>query len=205
MNSTEGFFELAHVIESVGIGAIIGITERIATADPLFERTVSSVLTVEARHDAFFRQVAGAVPNPSPFDTGIGALWAYNLALPFIIPGSCPVELPLPILPRLTFSQSCSETSLNNSTSSSPVEFTWDPTQTSFVVEARKPLLIGWVNQLNIPVYTTLNITATGTGITQIPPGMSGVAFAVVTVQEFDNIKDLELAALAGPVVVPLS
>ena len=204
MNSTEEFFELAHIIESVGIGAIIGITERIAFADPPFERIVSSVLTVEARHDAFFRQVAGAVPNPSPFDTGISGLWAYNLALSFIVPGSCPVDLPLPILPKLTVSQPY-YASPNASTNSSLVEFTWDPTQTSFVVEAGKQLLIGWVNQLNAPIYTCLNVTASGKGTTEIPSGISGVAFAAITVQEFDNVSDLELATLAGPAVVPLS
>jgi hypothetical protein len=102
VESTIGFFELAHVITSFGIGATIGLTERLAIMDPVLVRTVSSLLTVESRHDAFFRWIWGEVLNPAPFGTGISDIWAYNLALSFVVPGSCPIELPLPILPRLT-------------------------------------------------------------------------------------------------------
>ena len=38
-----------------------------------------------------------------------------------------------------------------------------------FVAEAGKQLLIGWVNQLNVPVYTPLNITARGRGTVCVP------------------------------------
>jgi hypothetical protein len=44
------------------------------------------------------------MPNPAPFNTGISDIWAYNLALLFIVPGSCYVEIPLPILPVLNVS-----------------------------------------------------------------------------------------------------
>jgi hypothetical protein len=71
VESTKRFFELADVITSVGIGATIGLTERLAVTDPVLVRTVSSILTVESRHDAFFRSIRGEVPNPAPFDTGI--------------------------------------------------------------------------------------------------------------------------------------
>ena len=56
-----------------------------------------------------------------------------------------------------------------------------------------------------MPVYTPLDITATGKGTAGIPQEMSGVAFAVITVQQPDNINDQALATMAGPVVVLLS
>jgi hypothetical protein len=86
---------------SVGIGATIGIIKRLAVVDSTLARSVLSILTVKSRHDAFFRSAKGEVPNPTLFDTGISGLWAYNLALSYIVPGSCPVKLPLLILPRL--------------------------------------------------------------------------------------------------------
>ena len=75
----------------------------------------------------------------------------------------------------------------------------------TFVAEAGKQLLVGWVNQLNEPVYTSLNITSEGKGMTAAPPGMNGATFAVVTTQQPDNTDDLALATLAGPVLLILS
>jgi hypothetical protein len=74
-----------------------------------------------------------------------------------------------------------------------------------FVTEAGKQLLVGWVNQLNTPVYTPLNITAKGKGTAATPLGMNGAVFAVVTTQQPDNANDLALATLAGPVILTLS
>ncbi|KAF2788131.1 hypothetical protein K505DRAFT_353408 [Melanomma pulvis-pyrius CBS 109.77] len=146
VNTTEEFFELAHTITSVGIGATIGLNERLAITDPLLVKSISSILTVESRHDAFFRHIRGAAPNPAPFNTGISDIWAYNLAFSFIQPGSCSVELPIPILPRLTVFQPPSTSYTNSTKSNDQREFTWDPMQTPFVTEASKQLLIGWIS-----------------------------------------------------------
>jgi len=72
----------------------------------------------------------------------------------------------------------CCDFRAANSTKSSLREFEWDLAQMTFVTEADKQLLVGWVNQLNIPVYTPLNITAKGKGTAAAPPGMNGAAFA---------------------------
>lgn len=205
MDKTEEFFELAHTITSVGIGATIGLNERLAITDPLLVKSVSSILTVESRHNGFFRHIRGEVPNPAPFDTGISDIWAYNLAFSFILPGSCSVELPIPILPRLNVSQPPRSSYTNSTGSNDQREFTWDPMQTPFVIEANKPLLIGWINQLNKPVYTPLNITTKGKGTANVPQGLNGVVFAVVTAQQPDDVNDLASATLAGPVAMSLS
>lgn len=75
----------------------------------------------------------------------------------------------------------------------------------TFVTEASKELLVGWVNQLDVPVYTPLNITVKGQGVAPVPQGMNSVAFAVVTTQQPNNVNDLALATLAGPVALKLS
>jgi hypothetical protein len=75
----------------------------------------------------------------------------------------------------------------------------------TFVIEAGKQLLVGWVNQLNIPVYTPLNITVKEKGTVAAPTGMNGAVFIVVTTQRPDNTYDLTLATLAGLVVLILS
>jgi hypothetical protein len=154
---------------------------------------------VESRHDAFFREQAGGVPNPAPFDTGIGATWAYNLALPFIVPGSCPIEIPLPILPSLE------ATNITNKNDTTPqFEFTWNPDQVP-TEQASKQLFIGWLNQLNVPTYTAIDIQSRGVGVAQVPSGLNGAVFAALTSQRPNTTNDFELATIAGPVVLKAS
>jgi hypothetical protein len=192
---------------------------------------ISSTLAVESRHDAFFRHVQDAEPNPAPFNTGINDIWAYNLALSFIVPGSCPVEVPVPVLPKLTVAQpvtalyanntsnlqyanptsnlpyanNTSNLSYANSTNSAALQFSWDPAQMSFVVEEGKQLLVRWVNQINVPVYTPLSIITKGSGTASPPQGLNGVTFAILTTQRYDSVNDLSLKTLAGPVIIPVS
>jgi hypothetical protein len=176
----------------------------------MLARLVASILTVESRHDAFFRHVQGEVPNPAPFDTGSNDVWAYNIALSFIVPGSCPVEVPVPVLPKLNVTQQVQAdgwytNSTNSATDIKLQQFSWDSTQMPFVVEEGKQLLVGWVNQVNVPTYTTLTVTSPGRGTSNVPQGMSGVAFAVITTQQYDNVNDLAFGTMAGPVVVSIS
>ncbi|KAF2091305.1 hypothetical protein K490DRAFT_183, partial [Saccharata proteae CBS 121410] len=85
------FVSLANMITTVGIGAYLGGALDLMDSPDLLT-TASSILTVEARHDSFLRAGLGASPFPTPFDTSLTALWAYNLAHMFVV--SCPQELP---------------------------------------------------------------------------------------------------------------
>ncbi|KAF4633032.1 hypothetical protein G7Y89_g5078 [Cudoniella acicularis] len=100
--NTTTFLARANVITSMRIGAIISITGSLAQSDPTLVTSAFSILSVEARHGAFFRNGAAAIPNPSPFDTSISQIWAYNVMLSFVDPNSCPALLDLTVLPAMT-------------------------------------------------------------------------------------------------------
>lgn len=212
VSSAKEFFEVADLIGSVGISATIGLSQRLALSDPSVARLISSILTVESRHDAFFRDVQKREPNPSPFDTSISAIWAYNIALSFIVPGSCPVQIPIPVLPVLIVAQAmdpatvapfANGTNSVNSTSGDILkEFTWDPKQVPFVVQGDKQLQAGWVNQANQPVYTPLTKTSEGKGTARMPQGLSGITFVAITTEQFTDVDDLAQGTIAGPAVV---
>ena len=208
VSSTKEFFILADLIGSVGISATIGLSQRLAISDPSVSGLISSIISVESRHDAFFRDVQDKEPNPAPFDTSISAIWAYNIALSFIIPGSCPVEIPIPVLPGLTVAQATvapHANSTNTTSENASREFAWDATQVPFVIEGDKQLLAGWVNQANKPVYTPLTITSKGKGTARVPQGMSGMAFVAITTEQYANVDDLALGTLAGPAFIVVS
>jgi len=86
------------MITTVGIGAFLGGASNLID-NKLLLTTAASILSVEARHDSFLRSGLLASPFPTAFDTGLTAVWAYNLALIFI--ESCPMYLPLIELPSL--------------------------------------------------------------------------------------------------------
>ena len=138
MNSTKDFFKLAHVITSAGISATIELAECLTVTDPLFIRSISSMLAVKFRHDAFFRQTLDKAPNSAAFDTGLSNIWVYNLALMFIVPESCPVEVMAPILSRL-IAVKLTVTPFSNCTEGlEQLKFTWDPAQIPFVMKEGK-------------------------------------------------------------------
>lgn len=203
VNTTNEFLNLAKYICSLTLGATIGLSERVSIADPILTRFVSSMLSVESRHDAYLRAVLTETPFPAPFDTCFEDIWAYNLALSFVVPGSCPVGIGVQILPRLEVRKASVAPYSNTTNGTALYEFTWDPTQSPFIAEKGKQLFVGWVNQVNMPYYTPLMSTAEGKGTASIPQGLNGILLAVITNQQYISIKDLAPGTMAGPVLLP--
>ena len=196
---------MSEIITSEGISAIIGLADRIASTDPLLLKSTSSIVSVEGRYDAFFRHMQGNAPNPAPFDTGISNIWAYNLALPYVVPGSCPIEVAFPICPTLSAVKVSEGAAKNTSFNGTQMEFTWDPSQTPFLTEEGKPLFAAWLNQLNLPTYTNLTVSYKGKGVANVPQGLTGATFAAITTQQPNNANDLGLATIAGPILLNLA
>lgn len=202
VDSTEDFLDLASLILSTGTSSTISLAEKISITDPGLSKLVASILAVESRHAALIQSIQGDNPIPAPFETGGNRIWAYNLALSFIIPGSCPSMVPLPILPMLSIG------ALAVPATNCTLElrtFSWDPDQRPFTSAKGKQLFIAWVNQIDKPIYTTLNITAEGHGIANQPQEIKGVVFTVISVEQYIDINDLAIGGLTIPAVVFIS
>lgn len=204
VSTAEEFFALANVITSVGIGAVIHLAGSLALTDPSLVTGPASILAVEARHDAFFRGAGkvSRVPNPAPFDTGISGIYALNLALPFVVPGSCPDGMPdFPVIPALK--QTSGSEPLTGS--SGPIDFEFDPSQVKNF-DSKTTYYIGWVNQANVVQYTPATVSADGKVKSTIPDGMAGLAFAALTGQNTaTDVDDLTAKTVAGPAPVQIS
>jgi len=203
------FFALGNIITTVGIGALIGLQNALSQSDPLVEATIGSILPVESRHDAFFRITANEIPNPTTFETPISGIWAYNLALDFVIAGSCP-NLPqsitsLPVFPDLGI---VGYGGPSFATPNAPGKLIFRVGQPDMLQQNWNsgPLYMAWVNQNNLPAYTPVTVLPNGELHADVQPGMFGIAFAALTNQNTaTNIDDLTKATLAGPLPIPLT
>jgi len=207
----ESFFALANIITCVGIGALIDLQANLAPTDPGVIPAVGSILPVEARHDAFFRLTASELPNPGTFDTRISGIWAYNMALDFVVPGSCPFLPPfitsLPVFPNLAII-GAGEPSF--ATPNAPGCLTFIVVQSDMLPNgwsySAQPLFMAWVNERNIPAYTPVTVVNDYQLQADVPPGLFGMAFVALTNQNTaKNINDLTAATIAGPLPIPVT
>ena len=195
------------MITSVGIGAYLGGAELI-TDDPMLEVASASIVTVEARHDAYLRAGVGGSPFPTAFDTALTAVFAYNLAQLFIV--QCPQQLPLPILPKLTLESPVPPPNLQPPVPAGTLlKFTFDPSTFFVKVAPATPLYIGLINMVTNVTYTEVTSCGTGCATIPVPEGAAGAAFAVLTTfSPADALSEDQLSnfgALAGPAEVILS
>jgi hypothetical protein len=201
-NNASGISLLMGVLKSVEVGVFMSLAESLPSGDTSAAIVLSSMATVAARQNAILRAQANLNVSIASFETPLSATWAYNLALNYVRPGSCLVELPIPILPTLSINGGVSAYAQANSN----VTFAWDAAGKAAASRSGKSLHIGWVNQVNDPVYTSILALGDGRGMAQVPPGLVGTAIAVLTAQPgLGSVEDLTEATLAGPVIVNLS
>lgn len=200
-NATE-LVSLMAVLKSIELGVFMSLAESLPPTDTPATVLLSSMASVAAKQNALLHTHTVSNASIESFETPSSAAWAYNLVLGYVQPGSCAVELPLPILPTLTMN----DRTVGYARPGTEVTFSWDAAGRAAATRSGKPLFVGWVNQLDAPVFTSLTVLGDGSGTTRIPPRLSGTAFAVLTAQpELTSTDELTAATLAGPVVVSLT
>ncbi|EMD62771.1 hypothetical protein COCSADRAFT_172200 [Bipolaris sorokiniana ND90Pr] len=103
-NMTELSF-LMVTLKSIDLGVFMSMAE---AADRLVAILLSSIASVDAKYIALLGDHTHYNASVQSFDTPATPAWAYNIALRYSQPGSCSVQLPLPILPKLTINNSTS-------------------------------------------------------------------------------------------------
>ncbi|KAL8934730.1 MAG: hypothetical protein Q9216_005759 [Gyalolechia sp. 2 TL-2023] len=199
------FVNLANMITTVGIGAYLG-GGSLLTDDPTLLTAASSILTVESRHDSYLRAGIGASPFPTSFDTALSAVFAYNLAQMFIV--SCPQQLPITVLPKLTLESPAPPPNLQPPTpAGTELRFTFDPSSFFVDVDPNAQLYIGLLNMITNVTFVEATSCGEGCVTAPVPEGAMGVGFAVLSTFNggLNGNQLSEFGTLAGPAEVVLS
>jgi hypothetical protein len=189
---------LMGALKSINLGVLMSMAESLPPTDSTAAIVLSSIASVDAKHVALLQAYSQSNASEQAFDTPASETWAYNFALEHVQPGSCSLELPLPILPKLTMN----DKTVSYVQPGTNVTVEWDTAARSAASRSGKPLFIAWVNQVNLPVFTSLTELGEGSGSTIVPLGLSGTTFAVLTAQKLTTIGDLTEVTLAGPIVI---
>lgn len=196
-----GRAEAMSVFKTVEGGVLMSLAESLGPADTPVAVMLSSMSSVASRQNAQLRSIAIPNASVSSFDTPLPDVWAYNIALTFVVPGTCAVEQRLPLLPTLSVGTSVIATARPGD----EVSFVWDEAARAAAARSGRPLSIGWLNQVSAPLYSAVTPLGDDRGATKVPPELSGTAFAVLTAQPgLASLQDLTEATLAGPVLVNL-
>ncbi|KAH9216276.1 hypothetical protein DL95DRAFT_497616 [Leptodontidium sp. 2 PMI_412] len=99
VSGVDEFLALGHLVTSIGIGGAIALVDTFARNEAKPVRNIAAILAVEARHDSFFRITNKQIPNVSAFNTPLTGKLVFNLFQPFVIQGSCKINLPIGIIP----------------------------------------------------------------------------------------------------------
>ncbi|KAI5212532.1 hypothetical protein AUEXF2481DRAFT_255773 [Aureobasidium subglaciale EXF-2481] len=195
-DSPTSFVLLANQITSLSLGYYLG---SLAGFSPELQTVAASILSVEARHDAIIRNGMGASPFPTNQDVPLSSIWAYNLAQNYTT--SCPQQLPIDLLPPLSF----------NGISGSTLDFSWTPSANNFsapVGAAGQNLYLAIVHtNASDPIYQEVQTGQQGQGTVQLPEGLGGVVYAALTASSGDlTYHELTTTGtLAGPAQLVLS
>ncbi|GAA5949245.1 hypothetical protein JCM3765_003342 [Sporobolomyces pararoseus] len=82
----KSFLAFSQVVEGLGVSAYLGAAGDIENAN--YVTAAGSILTVEARHNAFVRLLNSYQPAATPFDTPLSAANVVSIAAPLFV--SCP-------------------------------------------------------------------------------------------------------------------
>ncbi|KAJ5889693.1 hypothetical protein N7504_010503 [Penicillium tannophilum] len=182
------FLALASVLEGVGVSAYLGAAASIANKDYL--TAAGSILTVEARHNAYLRATIGEVPFPQPFDDPLDLDEVYTVASPFIT--SCPSsngKLPVKAFPSLTLK------STHTVTSGSKVSLV---AGSGFDDSNPSNLHAAFITVTG-PIWTPLHYTGDKSFTATIPNGISGQSYVVITKGKTQVTDD---NIVAGPAII---
>jgi hypothetical protein len=191
-NDVKTFLATASILEGVGVSAYLGAAADIMSKTYL--TAAGSILTVEARHNAYIRNGLKSAPFPQAFDAPLSYNEVYSLASQFIT--SCPESnppLPVKAFPKLALDPSATSVSTGSTVTLLTPDYTLEVPEGVQVYAAF----------IAVTGPTFVEATAVDGGFsTTIPEGFAGQTYVVLTGCN-EAVTDDTIAA--GPAIIEVS
>lgn len=188
-----GMVATAAVLENVGVSAYLGAAPLVSDGGIL--STAASILTVEARHQAFIRSASGVAVSPSPLDTPLGPKAIFSLAAPFI--QSCPAgsNLALTAFPTLAMTSPAPVAGVMSLAAGTNIQVQSDA--------ASSAKFCGFTNS-GAPGGTAFTPFDAATGCA-LAPNLAGIVYVTLTSDAPATGVLTDDITVAGPMVMQLS
>lgn len=182
LTDVKSFLSLSRIVEGVGVSAYLGAAGAIHEDD--YVTAAGSILTVEARHNAFVRFLNHYTPFPQPNDTPLSATNVVTIVTPFF--ESCPEGSAPTIMGKSALNVSTTEFTLGGTLEVTPAN--------ASAVPAGKTVYCGFASGLDA-AFTEWN-----DGSCPIPTENITVGQTYVVVTTGPSLEDKY--TLAGPAII---
>ncbi|GAA5868973.1 hypothetical protein JCM1840_000436 [Sporobolomyces johnsonii] len=179
------FLALSQIIEGVGVSAYLGAAGDISNSTYL--TAAGSILTVEARHNAFIRYINGYTPFPTPEDTPQSASNVVTIATPFFT--SCPTGSAPSIVGHPALNLTSTNNTIGGMLKIAPAN--------SSVTESQSMIYCGFASGLSAGFSTWSN------GSCEIPTTNVSIGQTYVVLTTGPSLSDN--STIAGPAIIDLS
>ncbi len=194
ISTVEQFMATAAIFEGIGTSAYLGAAAQVANKAVL--TAAGSILTVEARHNAYLRSVLSESPFPQSQDTPLTPDEVYTLAHGFIV--SCPSSnptFPVKVFPGLVVPPNGTVASGNTITLQTG-GYVLAPNNPSIRLYAAFVTAHGTAYADVIPTQTGMTFSVT------VPDGVNGQSYLLLTNSNTGVSDD---TVIAGPALVEVS
>ncbi|CAF9932748.1 MAG: hypothetical protein GOMPHAMPRED_006656 [Gomphillus americanus] len=201
VNNLEEAIQFATSFTDLVLGTLqTALTAFGADGDTEFLQLIGSVIGSEGEQEGLFRSTFGKIASEKPFLTVGGPVFAASaLVQNVIVPGSCPTQLPIPVLAPLTFSTAKTETQI--------LHF-------SFPGNSSEGLSLVYLSGQNKPIVEPITKSTIANGkilfdgtFQQQAQNLNGFTLAAIVKGSgpFTNASDVANAAVAGPAFIQVN
>lgn len=190
ISNVDDFVLISLTLILLEIGLLLEVIGAAAATDPWMVGPLSSTMGSKARMSGMVNMMQNHIPAATPREVMMPATLVYSYVMNhYVVPGSCPDKLGYNTLS--SFSMTKGQTNSNNKVTSVIVNYDFSQ---------NKNLYVAWLGPWGNVEYTPVVVDSSNKqGTANVPDGLSGHVWGVLTSGNSGTVADVTGMAVAGP------